>query len=104
MLSDPVWAKPFVQRPVQSQADDAKSNHAKNPDWDPVKGAGMRIALRAKFEQNPELAEVLLVTGDARLVEHSPADSYWGNGGDGSGLNRLGQLLMELRSNLQQAF
>jgi hypothetical protein len=33
-------------------------------------------------------------------VEHTTNDRYWGDGGDGSGKNRLGALLMELRAEL----
>jgi len=35
------------------------------------------------------------------LIEHTKNDSYWADGGDGSGKNRLGQLLMELRNQLR---
>jgi ribA/ribD-fused uncharacterized protein len=72
-------------------------------DWEGVKDAVMREALRAKFTQHEELKEVLLGTGDAKLVEHTANDSYWGDGGDGSGKNRLGQLLMQLRAELRAA-
>jgi len=47
------------------------------------------------------LREILLGTGDAKLVEHTENDSYWGDGGDGSGKNRLGILLMRLRDELR---
>lgn len=69
-------------------------------DWENAKEDVMREALRAKFTQHAELRELLLSTGDARLVEHTTNDSYWGDGGDGSGRNRLGELLMELRAEL----
>lgn len=69
-------------------------------DWVTVRDDVMREALRAKFTQHAELRELLLSTGDARLVEHTTNDSYWGDGGDGSGRNRLGELLMELRADL----
>ena len=32
----------------------------------------------------------------------SNRDSYWGDGGDGSGQNRLGKLLMKLREDLRK--
>lgn len=67
-------------------------------DWATVRDDVMREALRAKFTQHADLRELLLSTGDARLVEHTTNDSYWGDGGDGSGRNRLGELLMELRA------
>jgi hypothetical protein len=39
--------------------------------------------------------------GAAKLVEQTDRDSYWGDGGDGSGKNRLGHLLMRLREELR---
>ena len=70
-------------------------------DWEAVKDSVMRDAVRAKFEQHDDLRRALLDTGDARLVEHTESDSYWGDGGDGSGRNRLGEILMELRATLR---
>lgn len=70
-------------------------------DWDSVKDQLMLKALRVKFSQHEDLREALLATGDAKLVEHSKRDSYWGDGGDGTGRNMLGRLLMELREELR---
>jgi N-glycosidase YbiA len=70
-------------------------------DWEVVKDDIMREALRAKFTQHEDLKKILLETGDAYLVEHTTNDSYWGDGGDGSGRNMLGKLLMELREELK---
>jgi ribA/ribD-fused uncharacterized protein len=70
-------------------------------DWEAVKDDIMREALRAKFTQHKDLKKILLETGDAELVEHTKNDSYWGDGGDGSGKNMLGLLLMELREELR---
>jgi ribA/ribD-fused uncharacterized protein len=72
-------------------------------DWESVKEAVMLDALRAKFTQHDDLKAILLGTGDAKLVEHTANDSYWGDGGDGSGKNRLGQLLMQVREELRAA-
>ncbi len=69
-------------------------------DWDAVRDEVMLAALRAKFTQHPDLRAQLLATGDAQLVEHTTNDRYWADGGDGSGQNRLGQLLMQVRSEL----
>lgn len=69
-------------------------------DWETVKDDIMREALQAKFTQHAELRSLLLSTGDSELVEHTAKDRYWGDGGDGCGKNRLGQLLMELRQQL----
>lgn len=70
-------------------------------DWESVKVNVMRMALNAKFTQHPELRERLVGTGDAKLVEDTENDTYWGDGGDGRGKNMLGVLLMELREKLR---
>ena len=71
-------------------------------DWESVKDQIMREAVLAKFTQHPELRELLLSTEDATLVEHTENDSYWGDGGDGSGRNMLGRILMSVREELRQ--
>ena len=63
----------------------------------------MKDALKYKFIQNSNLRQMLLQTGDSTIVEHTSHDSYWGDGGDGSGKNVLGLLLMELRNELRQS-
>jgi len=71
-------------------------------DWEAVKVDVMRDAVYAKFEQNPELKEKLLETGDLKIVENSPVDFFWGVGSDGSGENTLGKILMEVRERLRK--
>ena len=66
-------------------------------DWEQVKDGIMRDAVWAKFSQHEALRELLLSTGDAQIVEHTKKDRYWGDGGDGSGLNKLGKILMDVR-------
>jgi ribA/ribD-fused uncharacterized protein len=70
-------------------------------DWESVKDAIMREAVLAKFTQHEDIRVILLGTGDALLVEHTANDSYWGDGGDGFGTNRLGQILMSVREELR---
>jgi N-glycosidase YbiA len=69
-------------------------------DWDDVRDAVMLRALQAKFGQHAELAEILLSTTGAGLVEHTRNDRYWADGGDGSGRNMLGLLLEQVRAQL----
>lgn len=71
-------------------------------DWEQVKEDIMREALRAKFTQHDALKALLLGTGDRPLIEHTRNDRYWGDGGDGTGRNRLGVLLVELREILAE--
>lgn len=65
--------------------------------WEEKKESVMIEALRAKFDQNPELKERLVLTGEKRLVEDSERDLYWGGAVEGS-KNRLGIMLEELRA------
>jgi ribA/ribD-fused uncharacterized protein len=70
-------------------------------DWESVKEEAMRRALRAKFTAHAALRQLLLNTGERQLMENAPADYYWGCGSTGTGQNRLGVLLMELRTALR---
>ena len=69
-------------------------------DWMIIRDDVMRQALRLKFGDS-EMRRMLLSTEERQLVERSPHDRYWGDGGDSTGENRLGKLLMELRAVLQ---
>ena len=69
-------------------------------DWEQVKDDIMRKAVLAKFTQNEEIKDILLSTGKETLIEKTSNDYYWGCGKDGSGKNRLGIILMEVREEL----
>lgn len=70
-------------------------------DWENVKTAVMEDIVRAKFTQNPDLAEKLLNTGDETLIEGNTwSDRIWGMV-DGIGENRLGNILMQIREELK---
>ena len=70
-------------------------------DWEKAKNSIMLEALRAKFTQHDELRKLLLSTAEAIIVEHTAKDRYWGDGGDGSGRNMLGKILMQVREELR---
>jgi ribA/ribD-fused uncharacterized protein len=105
-------AQKFVGEPDEEQIRLAKTpmiaanmgRDRKRPlrrDWEAVKEQVMLDALRAKFTQHDELKATLLGTGGSALVEHTANDAYWGDGGDGSGKNRLGHLLIQVRDELR---
>lgn len=75
------------------------------PDWSKIKFTRMRDVLHAKFTQHEDLRQLLLSTGDARIVESGNVDNQvnrtWGEV-NGKGQNMLGVLLMELRAALQK--
>lgn len=65
-------------------------------DWEQVKDEVMFKAVLQKFETHRGLRTLLLSTGEEEIIEGSP-DNYWGCGADGSGQNKLGKILMEVR-------
>ena len=78
-------------------------SHALRADWEQVKDDVMREAVRTKFQTHADIRQILLDTADEEIVEASPIDYYWGAGADGSGQNRLGKILMEVRAELARA-
>ena len=66
-------------------------------DWDDKKFSVMRKILKAKFDQHPYIRKTLERTAGLYIVETSPIDAEWGWGRDLCGLNRLGELWMEIR-------
>ena len=85
----------------------------KEDEWNEKRDQVMSIALKAKFMQHPELKAKLLSTGDKPIGEANARDKYWsiGTGADTSkakipskwpGKNRLGELLVALRTELKE--
>lgn len=72
-------------------------------DWEEVKDEIMHRAVLAKFQSHPDIKAILLGTAEKLLVENAPGDYYWGCGADGSGLNMLGKILMQVRSELKDS-
>lgn len=70
-------------------------------DWESIKNDVMYNAVLAKFTQHKNLQQILLQTGNKKLIEHTGRDKYWGDGGDGSGLNMLGKTLMQVREQIR---
>jgi ribA/ribD-fused uncharacterized protein len=90
-------------RNIKKPRDVAFAGRLKSPiisTWEEDKDSVMKRAIRYKFEQNEQLKQCLIESGTAEIIEVTQHDKYWGNGGDNSGLNKLGKFLMELRSEL----
>jgi predicted NAD-dependent protein-ADP-ribosyltransferase YbiA (DUF1768 family) len=71
-------------------------------EYTPMRLRAMRYIVREKFTQHEDLRKLLYKTGDKKLVEHTTSDNFWGDGGDGSGQNWLGKILMEIRQEIIQ--
>lgn len=79
------------------------------PDWEQVKVAYMYRFVKLKFQQNPDLAEKLLNTGNVELIEGNYwHDQFWGDCScekhcNEPGKNILGNILMLIREDLRTA-
>lgn len=82
--------------------------------WGVVARDRVFTGVLAKYEQNPDLAALLLSTGDLPIVEASPYDTVWGiglgedhadatNASKWRGTNWLGEVLMRVRKHLREA-
>ena len=76
------------------------------PDWEVIKEDIMHRLLVNKFDENDELRHLLISTYPAILIEGNRwHDNYWGRCycqrcNSRSSLNRLGELLMEIRGSI----
>ena len=110
ILSSDTVLVPQIQekiRQIASPIDAAlEGRNRQNPlrsDWEEVKDEVMHQALRMKFRQNPDIAKELLATGVAIIIENTRNDAYWADEGDGSGKNKLGLLLKQVREELKNS-
>uniref|UniRef100_A0A6B2LSE9 NADAR domain-containing protein n=1 Tax=Arcella intermedia TaxID=1963864 RepID=A0A6B2LSE9_9EUKA len=69
-------------------------------DWHDIKIDVMFYALQHKFKKDRKLKNLLKQTGNQIIVEHTKNDDFWADGGNGSGKNWLGKLLMITRLTL----
>lgn len=90
----------LLDNPMKAAEMGRNRNLPLREDWEQVKDDIMRKAVLAKFAQNEDIKNVLLSTGKETIVENTFNDYYWGCGKDGSGKNKLGHILMEVREKL----
>lgn len=91
-----------IKGPMQAARAGRNKRNPLRKDWESIKEGVMYDAIKAKFTQHKDLKAILLSTDDAKIIEDSPIDSYWGCGKNGNGKNRLGVLLMRLREELKK--
>jgi len=72
-------------------------------DWETTKLGVMTTVLRDKFKRNKSLSQKLLDTGYQDIIEGNYwNDTYWGvDLNTGQGENHLGQIIMQIRGELQ---
>lgn len=90
-----------------------KVKDAKEDEWDKKKDEFMRVGLKAKFMQHPDLRAKLMETKDRPIGEANARDKYWGIGTSADtskakdpskwpGKNVLGKMLEALRTELSE--
>ena len=95
--------KRIAKLPTPGEAKYAGRRVELRKDWEEVKDNVMLIGLYYKFK-DPILREKLLATGDEHLEEGNYwHDTYWGVC-DGVGKNRLVELLMTVRKEVQNGW
>lgn len=97
---DPQWASRILNAPTPGAAKKLGRKAPLRPTWEQEKVAVMLALLRVKFLW-PNLAQQLLDTRDATLIEGNWwGDTFWGVC-KGQGENHLGKLLMQVREELR---
>lgn len=102
--ADPRFAKILsLQNPDEARllTKTAEYKINRRKDFEQNKFKIMEEALRAKFAQNSDAAALLKQTGNAVLIKSCPV-CYQCGFGEGSGQNRIGKILMEIREELQK--
>ncbi|MEV6579605.1 NADAR family protein [Streptomyces sp. NPDC051582] len=86
------------------EAQETGGRAARRADWPAVRLAVMAGLLRAKFEQHPRFAEILLATGEAGIHYTGFSEApFWRADGPRGGPNWTGRLLELVRSELRAA-
>ncbi len=75
---------------------------ARRVNWEQSRTDILQEALYAKFRYNDDLNVLLLSTADAPLHYRTDTDTYWSITAGGEGENRLGELLMTIRTRLRR--
>ena len=71
-------------------------------DWHAVREVVMTRGVYIKCRTHNSVAELLINTGEQKIVERSSYDYFWGCGRDGRGHNTFGKVLMNVRAKLLQ--
>lgn len=100
---DPEYRQKVLKTPDPYKVKRLGRSAVLRPDWDDIKYGWMVDVLKAKFSQNPDLKELLLLTGDRPIHEDCP-DEWWGGGPNyPKGRDLLGKALMAVRTWLKES-
>jgi ribA/ribD-fused uncharacterized protein len=92
--------------PVKAWEVSSKYKHLQIPEFknEEHKLAVMKKLMTLKAEQHEDVRKALKDSGDLKIVKHivtyPPGDGFWDDGEDGTGLNHIGRMWMEIRNDI----
>jgi ribA/ribD-fused uncharacterized protein len=90
-----------ADHPKKAQALAAANKKHIRKDWQGVREVMMTRAVYIKCRSHESVRDLLLATGNQKIVENSQYDYFWGCGRDGRGHNTYGKVLMAVRDKLR---
>ncbi|MFD8597986.1 NADAR family protein [Kitasatospora sp. NPDC059646] len=99
-VAEPATRPAVAAAPSAAAARTLAAGAPRREGWEHVRTAVMTRLLRAKYDQHPDLAAILLATGDATVLYDDADSSFWGDNA-GRGRNWSGRLLELVRSELR---
>jgi ribA/ribD-fused uncharacterized protein len=96
-----------AKSPVKAWEVSSKYKHLQIPEFknEEYKLRVMKDLMRLKAIQHEEIKKALIDSSDMRIVKHivtyPPGDGFWDDGEDGSGLNHIGRMWMEIRDEIR---
>ncbi len=97
-----------ARSPMLAWVVSSKYKHLQKPEFknEEHKLSVMKNLMRLKAEQHEEIRKALIESGDLKIVKHittyPPGDGFWDDGEDGTGLNHMGRMWMEIREELNK--
>ncbi|MFZ3497808.1 NADAR family protein [Streptomyces sp. 5.8] len=98
-VADPEVSEAVASTDTYREARKLALTAPRHEGWEQARAAFMTSLLRAKYDQHPDLAEILLATDDATLVYDDFDSDFWGHNAS-QGRNWTGRLLELVRSEL----
>jgi ribA/ribD-fused uncharacterized protein len=99
--SNPEWAQKILSaRSAWLARKLGQEGLSVRPDWRGIRTKTMTEIIETKVSQHEDVREMLLKTGNKKIIENSPIDDYWGCGADGKGQNNMGKILMRVRKQI----
>lgn len=94
--------------PVLAWETSSKYKHLQIPEFkdENYKLSVMKKLMYLKAEQHADVRQALLDSGDQKIVKHivtyPPGDGFWDDGEDGTGLNYIGKMWVEIRDEIKK--